>query len=142
MKRLLIILLLMVSAVLVSCGKEIKINAINDVNEFDNLITEEGVLLYDIRLSSVCEEGHIPYFMCMGPAIENEGYDSIASNIATIYPDLNKKIVLIGEDDIVIDVLNELKEKGYKNLYYYVGGYNKYANDKGPDFVPSVGCDC
>ena len=142
MKKILVLLLIFASLFLVSCEKEIEINAIDNVNEFDELIKEEGVLLYDIRIISICEVGHIPYFMCMGPEEESEGYNSIASNIAIIYPDLNKKIVLVGEDDIVLRVLNTLKEKGYKNLYYYVGGYDKYASDKGEDFEPSVGCDC
>lgn len=136
------IFLLILSFVLLCSCKYKEINAINNVNDFDEIIATEGALLYDIRLSNVCEEGHIPYFMCMGPDDESEDYLKIADNISIIYSDKNKIIVLIGEDEKVIEILNILKEKGYKNLYYYVGGYEKYASDKGPSFVPSVGCDC
>ena len=136
-------LLLILLSLFLLCGcREKGINAISDVDKFDKLIETEGALLYDIRLTSVCEEGHIPYFMCMGPSEESEGYLKIADNIEIIYPDKNKLIVFVGEDEKVLEVLNVLKEKGYKNLNYYVGGYEKYASDKGPNFVPSVGCDC
>ena len=96
-------LLLILLSIFLLCGcREKGINAISDVDKFDKLIETEGALLYDIRLTSACEEGHIPYFMCMGPSEESEGYLKIADNIEIIYPDKNKLIVFVGEDEKVL----------------------------------------
>ncbi len=133
------LLLLFVSIFLVGCKQE-KIKAITDINQFDKIINEEGVLLYDIRTNDICALGHIPYFLCMGG--ETKNLEEIAQNIMIVYPSHNKKIVIIGDDSDVLEVFNILVENGYKKLYYFVGGYEKYALEKGDSFVPAVGCDC
>lgn len=135
-KKVFLSLLLLVICFIYACNKE-SIIKVSDVNEFDRLINLEGVLLYDIRSKEDCEEGHIPYFMCMG----QDDLLEIAENIKILYSK-NKTIIFIGEEEDILVVFNELKKDGYKKLYYFDGGYENYANLKGKDFIPAIGCDC
>lgn len=119
---------------------------ITTVEELDDLLGESDVLKYDIRLTDACEEGHIPGFMCMGPVSEEEKdskIEQIITNIKTLYQNMNKKIVIIDEDNAsAIYILNSLKSAGYHNLYYFDGGYNQYVALKGESFIPETGCNC
>lgn len=133
-KKIILLLLLMFICILFACENE-KITKVSDINEFDKLINSEGVLLYDIRKKEECEKGHIPYFMCMG--LE----DDLVENIKLLYS-TKKTIVFIGSESDILLVFNELEKNGYKNIYYFEGGYENYAKLKGDDFVPAVGCDC
>lgn len=145
-KKIISFLLIFLMIFVVGCHKDknVEINKIIDIVEFDELINEKGVLKYDIRSTAVCEEGHIPSFMCMGSNnVDNKKLDEIIKNIKLLYSDKDKKIVIIDEDNVnSLYILNALKEDGYKQLFYFDGGYNSYKEKKGPSFVPEVGCNC
>ncbi len=145
-KKILLIILLLFISFLGACQKA-TITKVSDVNEFDKLIQSENTLLYDIRTKDECSLAHIPYFMCMGKDIKmtKEELLEVASNISLVYSkksDLKKIIIFIGSEEDILLVFNELKANGYKNLYYFEGGYEGYATKKGDSFVPATGCDC
>ena len=133
MKRLLI-LLIFYCCFLVGCGG--KPQMINNVDEFEALFNE--AIKYDIRSDELCEEGHIKDFLCVG----SKDSDTIAKNIDIIAKNKRVNIVLIGDEEKVIYILNNLSRKGYKNLYYFEGGYIGYVQAKGDSFVPETGCGC
>ena len=134
MRKLVLLLILVLSLFLISCGGNVE--KINDVNLFDSLM-EEGIK-YDIRDVSLCEEGHIKGFLCVG----SEDNDTIIKNIDIISSSKKINILLIGNEEDVVYILDALSKKGYKNLYYFEGGYEGYKTAKGDSFVPEEGCGC
>lgn len=145
-KKYLLIVLLLFVIFGCACKKE-AITKVKNVDEFDALIQKENALLYDIRSKDECSLGHIPYFMCMGSddKLTESEITELAENIMIIYSeksDLNKTIIFIGDENDILLVFKQLEKNGYKNLYYFDGGYSEYAKQKGADFVPAIGCDC
>ncbi|MBO4667360.1 MAG: rhodanese-like domain-containing protein [Bacilli bacterium] len=135
MKRIVIIMVLLVmSMFFISC--KAKPNKITDVSEFEAKFS--GAIKYDIRDEKECEESHIPGFMCMG----GKEADVLIHNIDVVAKDKNQNIILIGEEKQVLYILNGLSKKGYKNLFYFEGGFLGYASAKGEEFIPETGCGC
>lgn len=133
-KEIIIIVLLITGMFLISCkGRPTKIS---DANEFEQKFT--GAIKYDIRDENICEEGHIPGFMCMG----SKEKDTLIKNIDLVAYDYNQVIILIGSEEDVLYIFNALGKEGYKNMFYFDGGYEGYVAVKGEEFVPETGCGC
>ena len=64
------------------------------------------------------------------------------NNIDIIAKNKRVNIILIGEEQDVLYILEGLSKKGFKNLYYFENGYNGYVQAKGSEFVPELGCGC
>ena len=111
-------------------------NKISDANEFDLLFS--GAIKYDIRSEEECENGHIPSFMCMG-ALDK---DEVIHNIDLVSLDKKQNIILIGNEEDILYIFQKLAKKGFKNMYYFDGGYTGYVNAKGESFNPETGCGC
>ena len=135
MKKIIFILLIFTfSLFIVSC--KANPNKISDANEFDLLFS--GAIKYDIRSEEECENGHIPSFMCMG-ALDK---DEVIHNIDLVSLDKKQNIILIGNEEDILYIFQKLAKKGFKNMYYFEGGYDGYVNAKGEGFNPETGCGC
>lgn len=134
MKKIIFLLTFFFCLLLIGCGGNPQ--KINDVEYFESLF--DGGIKYDIRDVSLCEEGHIKGFLCVG----SEDNETIIKNIDVIAQNKKVNIILIGEEEDVLYVLEGLSKKGYKNLYYFEGGYLGYSLAKGESFIPEEGCGC
>lgn len=134
MKKLMLLLIILLVVFLNGCRG--KIEKITDVDAFDSLFTD--AIKYDIRDDSLCEEGHIKGFLCVG----SKDNDTLIENISIIAKNKKVNIVLIGNEEDVLYILDGLSKKGFKNLYYFEDGYEGYVNAKGESFEPEIGCGC
>ena len=135
MKKLaLIVTIILFSCLLVSCKE--KPNKVSDVQDFESLF--EGAIKYDIRSDEDCEDGHIKGFVCMG----DNSNEEIIKNITLVALSKKQTIILVGEEERILTVFNELGKKGFKNMYYFDGGYQAYVSAKGEGYVPEEGCGC
>ena len=135
MKRItLFIILLVISCALISCRA--KPNKINDVEEFEKLFS--GAIKYDVRDDSECEDGHIKGFVCQGSLSKYK----IIENIDLVSLDHKQNIILIGEEEDILYIFKGLAKKGFKNMYYFEGGFLRYKELKGNDYNPETGCGC
>lgn len=139
MKKIIITLLFIF--ILVGCKAQP--HEISTAIEFDKIIAK-SVVRYDLRTYEECSDGHIPGFLC----IDNGDLSSVEQaiyNITNKYSNYKKSdiIVLISKNTIdAQEAASQLAKKGFKNIYYFRGGYDEYVNQKGDDFEPEVGCDC
>lgn len=133
-KIVLVIILFSACLVLVSC--KAKPSKVSDAIEFEKLF--EGAIKYDVRSDSECEEGHIKGFVCMGGLNKED----LVKNIDLVSKDNFQSIVLIGEEELILYLFEELSKLGHKNMYYFEGGYQAYVAAKGNDFIPETGCGC
>lgn len=133
-KVILLLLICFVCVFVISCNEEP--TKIDDVSLFEELF--DGAIKYDIRTEKECEDGHIPGFMCMG----EKDRDTLIKNIDLVALNKEQKIILIGNEEDVLYILNKLSKKGYKYLYYFAGSYDGYATKKGESFIPETGCGC
>ena len=135
MKKIgLIILLVSFMMLFISCGS--KPNKVSNVEEFEKLFT--GAIKYDIRSDSECEEGHISGFVCQGSLSK----DKIIENIDLVSLDHNQNVIIVGAEEDVLYVFKGLAKKGFKNMYYFEGGFSRYKELKGNDYNPETGCGC
>lgn len=146
MKRIIISsILIVISFMLCSCTSKPISYDVNSISSFDEIITNDKAVRYDLRDPRVCEEGHIPNFMCMRKKAEDgtlNSLDELASNIRMIY-NKDKIIVLVSEDGEDARILaTKLYSMGYDNIHYFSLGYEDYKEAKGDTFIPEVGCNC
>lgn len=134
MRKILLLILLLISICLIGCGGTPQ--KISDVEQFESLF--DGAIKYDVRSDEECEAGHIKGFLCVG----SKDNDTLIKNIDLIAKNKKVNIILIGDEVDVLYILKGLSKKGYKNLYYFEDGYLGYANSKGDSFVPELGCGC
>lgn len=139
MKKYLVLILLILLS-----GCTYKAKAISNYQEWDKLISsrKDNSLAYDLRDASSCLEGHISSFVCIFYSSDKTiDLKKVEENITKIY---NKKtlILLICADGLdSSQMASSLAGKGYKKVYYYVGGYNQYIIDN-PNFEAEIGCNC
>ena len=133
-KIIFLVLIFTLSLLFIAC--KASPNKVSDVETFESLFY--GAIKYDIRSEEECEEGHIPSFMCMG-ALDK---DKIINNIDLVSLDKKQNIILIGKEEDVLYIFQGLSKKGFKNMYYFEGGYEGYVNAKGEGFNPETGCGC
>ena len=134
MKRIAILVIILCSFILISCNT--KPNKINNAEEFEKLF--EGAIKYDVRSDTDCENGHIKGFVCMGENSDEE----LVKNISLVSYNKDQIIILIGDEERVLTVFKALGKKGFKNLYYFDGGFEAYASQKGESYEPETGCGC
>lgn len=134
MKKTFLVVMMFICCILIACGG--KPQKISDVEQFESLFDE--AIKYDIRSDADCEAGHIKGFLCVG----SKDNDTLINNIDIIAKNKRVNIILIGEEQDVLYILEGLSKKGFKNLYYFENGYNGYVQAKGSEFVPELGCGC
>ena len=135
MKKIALIIVLSFFMVMLTwCGA--KPNKVTDVEAFEELFN--GAIKYDIRSDSECEDGHIKGFVCQGSLSK----DKIIENIDLVSLDHKQNIILIGEEEDILYIFKGLAKKGFKNMYYFEGGFLRYKELKGNDYNPETGCGC
>lgn len=134
MRKYLLSVITLLTILLVGCGRNPQM--INDYEVFDNICKD--AIKYDIRSDEDCENGHIQGFMCVG----SKTNDEIVNNLKIVSESKKTNIVLIGEEKDCLYILEQLSKKGFKNLYYFEGGYQGYAQKKADKFIPETGCGC
>lgn len=134
MKKTFLVVMMFICCILIACGG--KPQKISDVEQFESLFDE--AIKYDIRSDADCEAGHIKGFLCVG----SKDNDTLINNIDIIAKNKRVNIILIGEEQDVLYILEGLSKKGFKNLYYFENGYSGYVQAKGSEFVPELGCGC
>ena len=144
---IIIIFILLITLIVLFCKNnyQIKPHVIDNVETFDEMITNklngkyDESLAYDLRTQNECEKGHIKGFLCIR---------SDEDNINEIYQEITKTykkkamillICLDGTESNELALL--LTNKGYKNVYYFQGGFLNYISIH-PNFIPEIGCDC
>lgn len=102
-------------------------------------------IAYDMRSLELCEAGHIQGFICVDYGSSMSPTEQVIHNITNKYSQYKKTdlIILIGDDTSDSqEVAKTLAKKGFREVYYFIGGYDEYVRQKGEDFVPEVGCGC
>jgi len=146
LKNKLIIMLFVVLFLLSACKSQGKIYKDEDIDDFDRILNYIGngnTKAYDLRSYNDCVAGRIPGFFCMRTIRSGKvrSLEEIASDLMILLGDkYNFRIILIdynGEDARHFTEL--MNNSGYYNIHYFAGGYNRYVELKGNDFVPEIG---
>lgn len=142
MKRLLIILLFLLTLT----GCQVRVTAIADYKTLDSLISDKKAgkftqaVAYDLRAGTDCEAGHIDGFMCIF-YYQTFTIDSLLEHVINLYGTTTTIILICEDGQTSSSFATSLQDQGYKNVYYFVGGYREYVNQN-KDFTPKVGCEC
>lgn len=141
MKKLIILCLLVL---LVGCSNKPQeittFQALDDILEKRDEGKYKEAVVYDLRDGQVCSDGHIKGFTCIFYQ-SSLTIDDVYNNINIVY---SKKalILLMCEDGAIsLSLAGRLTEAGYKNVYYFAGGYLEYCQQN-KDFIPETGCEC
>lgn len=136
---------LFIIILLSGCSRNV--NMLTTYRELDSLLeSNKSILAYDLRDFDDCQKGHIKGFMCIVPLGDNKSpQEQVIYNLTNKYSSYSKSqiVVLICSDGKMSkEVAEELNKKGFKNIYYYEGGYEAYVDCKGDKYIPEVGCGC
>lgn len=148
MKKWLIIFLFFF---LIGCDKTaVHVYEDGDIAAFDEVCENIGdghTKAYDLRVEPDCIAGRIPGFFCMRTVNSEDviqPLDAIYENLKILIgKDYGYLIIFMDEDGTDAGYLAEkLAADGYDNIHYFKGGYDRYAELAGEDFVPETGeCD-
>lgn len=96
--------------------------------------------LIDVRdLNTSYANGHFKGFINYD--IKNGTIDEFLYKIESMYSK-DKTIFIIDEDGSNIEeLMNKLKDKGYKKIHGYLGGYNRLEEENNNDFEVVTGTD-
>lgn len=121
-----------------------KANSVTEAEKLDELMLEK-VVAYDMRSLELCEAGHIKGFICVDYGSSMDPKEQVIYNITNKYSQYKKRdlILLIGQNtDEALEVAQQLSKKGFRKVYYFIGGYDEYVKQKGEEYIPEVGCGC
>lgn len=114
-----------------------------EVERFNEILSVQNAKKYDLRDYDECGSGHINGFACiMAPNIDGS-IRSIEDIIEIIkFEKKNQYILLICNDGSKSQyICNSLKKSGYRNVYYFEGGYDNYVTLMGDQYKPEIGCN-
>ncbi len=137
---------ILLTLTLTSCKKEeYKSFKIGEEKEFIDQIYEyidndKEYCLIDVRdLETEYAKGHFKGFI--NYSIEKGNIEEFTYKIESMYS-VEKAIFIVDKDGTkVTDLMNALKNNGYKKIYIYLGGYNLLEEKNNNDFVVVTGKD-
>lgn len=145
-KSSIIILFFLMLLSLTSCQRNYQSFAIGEENKFIDKIydyiekNEHNYVLVDVRqLDEEYAKGH--FFGFINYDIENGSIGEFVYKIESMYSK-DKAIFIIDKDgSYVNELMQALKNKKYKKIYIYEGGYSRLFDANNNDFTVVIGKD-
>jgi glyoxylase-like metal-dependent hydrolase (beta-lactamase superfamily II)/rhodanese-related sulfurtransferase len=105
--------------------------------EFELVAEETGALIIDTRDKDEFRKGYVPNAIFIG--IDG----SFATWVGTLVPDVKQKLLIVGEENRIDEIITRLARVGYDNAIGYLkGGFTAWKKDgKDYDVVESVSVD-